>query len=407
MVQYTEWTLAVHEIKGKMDRGELIPDPDWQRDYIWNIKDEQLLIDSILRGLPIPKFYLTEEYNEEKGVSIHYVVDGQQRLKAIHKFLSNKFPISLDDKQYFFRDLDNTRQKKITTYKLSGHYLEDFTQSDINFLFKRLNSTGIKLNNIECWNNKYTGTNIFKMIKEIGNRYIDFYKDIVYTEENIKRMIPLDDIIDLCNCLSKNSVVSGSKSSLEIFLSNNKNISDTQANKLKLKFKKVVGNIQKILSKQELEASLFSKRTHFTSLFLAVGLLISDYYLLSQPDELREDLLNFIQSPNEEYKDSVLGAIRHKAKRELRTNILKEIILKYAVRLDEKRTFDNSIKRQLWRDYNKICQICKKEIRSFKAATVDHIIPWAIGGTTTPDNAQIAHRKCNQQKRDKLDFLVD
>jgi hypothetical protein len=35
------------------------------------------LIDSIITGMPIPKFYLTEEYDLKKGASIHYAVDGQ------------------------------------------------------------------------------------------------------------------------------------------------------------------------------------------------------------------------------------------------------------------------------------------------------------------------------------------
>ena len=55
MVEYGNWELYLHDIKGKIDRGELKPDPDWQRGYIWNLKDEKLLIDSILKGLPIPK----------------------------------------------------------------------------------------------------------------------------------------------------------------------------------------------------------------------------------------------------------------------------------------------------------------------------------------------------------------
>ena len=80
MVEYGDWEIAVHDIKGKMDRGELVPDPDWQRGYIWKLKDERLLIDSILKGMPIPKLYLTEEYDEKKGASIHYAVDGQQQI---------------------------------------------------------------------------------------------------------------------------------------------------------------------------------------------------------------------------------------------------------------------------------------------------------------------------------------
>jgi len=105
MPSYHPWETFVHEVKGKMERGELIPDPDWQRGYIWGPKDEQLLIDSILKGLPIPKFYLTQEYDSRKGVSIHYAVDGQQRLKAIYRFLTNEFPVVIKGKRYYFRDL--------------------------------------------------------------------------------------------------------------------------------------------------------------------------------------------------------------------------------------------------------------------------------------------------------------
>lgn len=336
MVKYGDWELRIHEIKGKIDRGELISDPDWQRGYIWKLGDEQLLIDSIIIGMPIPKFYLTEEYDERKEASIHYAVDGQQRLKAIHRFLDNKFSIQIEEKEYFFKDLDRSTQKKITTYKLNGHYLEDFAQADINFLFQRLNRTGIKLTNMEVWNNEFTGTKILSMIKKIRQEHKSFYQDIIYTEENIKRMLPLDDIIDLCNCLSKDSIQGGGKGKLESFLRNKKikEISDNESAKLKSKFRKVIANLQEIFSKQDIEASLYSKRTHFISLFLAIGMLIPKYYILTNPKQLKDDLLDFIQDPPNDYKESVLGAIRQKTKREKRVRMLQEIILKHSKKLE-------------------------------------------------------------------------
>ena len=148
MVSYSAWELYVSDVKGKMDRGELRPDPEWQRGYIWNPKDEQKLIDSILRGIPIPKFYLTEEWDPRKNASVHFAVDGQQRLKAIHQFLLNKFPVEIQGKTYYFKDLDSATQKTITRYKLNGHYMTDYKQADINLLFQRLNSTGVKLTNM-------------------------------------------------------------------------------------------------------------------------------------------------------------------------------------------------------------------------------------------------------------------
>lgn len=407
MVKYGNWELKIHEIKGKIDRGELIPDPDWQRGYIWKTRDEQLLIDSIIRGMPIPKFYLTEEYNARKGASIHYAVDGQQRLKAIHKFLDNKFSIKIqtEDREYFFKDLDRSMQQKITTYNLNGHYLEDFTQADINFLFQRLNRTGIKLTNMEVWNNEFNKTKILSMVNEIEQEHRSLYEDIVYTEENIKRMLPLDDIIDLCNCLSKDSIEGGGKRELESFLKNNKDILDNESAKLKSKFRKVIINLQEVFPKQDIEASLYSKRTHFISLFLAIGLLIPKYYILTNAKQLKDDLLDFIQDPLDEYKESVLGAIRHKTKRQKRARMLQEIVLKHSKKLDENRAFSKSLKQKFWRQYNHVYQICNKKIQ-YQNTTLDHIVPWAKGGKTEESNAQLAHRRCNQSKRDKIEKFV-
>lgn len=406
MVDYNYWELYVSDVKGKMERGELIPDPDWQRGYIWGLKDEQLLIDSILRQLPIPKFYLTEEYDVKKGASIHYVVDGQQRLKAIHRFLANKFPIEIDGKEYYFKDLDSETQKKITTYKLNGHYMTNYTQADVNFLFQRLNRTGIKLTNMEVWNNEYYDTNILNMIKEIHEENQDSYVNIIYTEENIKRMLPLDDIIDLCNCLKKESIESGSKQELESFLDQHKDIPYNQSSIIKSKFRKVINNINEIFSKQDLESSAYSKRTHFISLFLAAGLLIPNYYILTDTGKLKKDLLDFIENQPDEYRESVLGAIRQKAAREKRVSFFQEVILKYAKELDENRLFEESLRQKFWRKYEHTCQICGKEIRNYKDATLDHIEPWAKGGKTEGNNAQLSHKKCNQTKKDKFEEFV-
>lgn len=408
MVTYGDWQLAVHEIKGKMDRGELIPDPDWQRGYIWKPKDERLLIDSIITGIPIPKFYLTEEYDAKKGASIHYAVDGQQRLKAIYKFLNNEFYIDIEGKACYFKDLNISQQQKVTTYKFDGHYLQEFTQADINFLFQRLNSTGLKLTNMEVWNNEFFDTKVLSMVNEIEQEHGAYYENVVYTEENIKRMLPLDDVIDLCNCLNKGAVAGGGKAELDAFLKNSKDIAISESSALKSKFRKTIKNLAEILPKTDLQASSYSKRTHFNSLFLAIAFLIPKYYILSNPQQLEDDLLDFIENQPDVYKESVLGAIRQKAKRETRVRMLQKVILKYTKKLDTKRFFDEVLKQKLWRQSKPkhLCQICKRGIRGYEDATVDHIEPWAKGGKTVESNAQLAHKRCNQRKRDKVEQFV-
>ncbi|MHA1875158.1 MAG: DUF262 domain-containing protein [Promethearchaeota archaeon] len=58
------------------------------------------LIDSILRGIPIPKIYLTQEFDHIKQKTIHYVIDGQQRIKAIQFFLQNKYSITINNQEF-------------------------------------------------------------------------------------------------------------------------------------------------------------------------------------------------------------------------------------------------------------------------------------------------------------------
>ena len=60
--------------------------PDFQRGSVWSPPARVFLIDTILRGLPIPKIYLRTTTDIETMTSIRDVVDGQQRLRAILDF---------------------------------------------------------------------------------------------------------------------------------------------------------------------------------------------------------------------------------------------------------------------------------------------------------------------------------
>src|SRR3989344_6843071 len=69
------------------------PKPEYQRSPVWSKKQKQLLIDTIMRDLDIPKFYLRalkdSTYDWE-------VVDGQQRLRSIWEFRKGEYKISKD-----------------------------------------------------------------------------------------------------------------------------------------------------------------------------------------------------------------------------------------------------------------------------------------------------------------------
>ena len=79
---------ALDKIFKRRDRYEI---PDWQREEVWSLTKKQLLIDTILRGWKLPKFYFLRVSSEPDE---YEVVDGQQRLLSIFEFLDNQLSLS-------------------------------------------------------------------------------------------------------------------------------------------------------------------------------------------------------------------------------------------------------------------------------------------------------------------------
>jgi uncharacterized protein with ParB-like and HNH nuclease domain len=70
--------ISVREIFNKIKQGEIITDPDYQRNYIYDEDKASSVIESIMIGIPIPPIYTSENYNE-----VAEVIDGVQRLTSI------------------------------------------------------------------------------------------------------------------------------------------------------------------------------------------------------------------------------------------------------------------------------------------------------------------------------------
>src|ERR1039457_5019861 len=79
---------ALDKIYKRRDRYEI---PEWQRDEVWPPDRKQLLIDTILRGWELPKFYFAKVPDSSGEFE---VVDGQQRLMTIFEFFEGELLLS-------------------------------------------------------------------------------------------------------------------------------------------------------------------------------------------------------------------------------------------------------------------------------------------------------------------------
>jgi len=67
----------------------------------------------------------------------------------------------------------------------------------------------------------------------------------------------------------------------------------------------------------------------------------------------------------------------------------------------EPRLFTRAFRKQLF-DTDPTCSICQQQILSLDDAAVDHLIPYSLGGGTTPANGRLAHRYCNSARGNRV-----
>lgn len=97
-------------------KGKIILQPKFQRREVWSNKARSYLIDTIVRGLPVPKVYIRQKIDLNTKRSIREVVDGQQRLKAVFDFLDGNIVISKIHNQEYgsltFNEFSDIDKKK-------------------------------------------------------------------------------------------------------------------------------------------------------------------------------------------------------------------------------------------------------------------------------------------------------
>lgn len=120
--------------------------PVYQRQEIWSEGRNKLLIDSIFRGIDIPKLYLQYTVDNE-GREEWDCIDGHQRIKAIVGYFDGDFEYNGDT----FDDLSDAQKRLFEDYKLTIAEVTEITDEEVRLLFQRL-QLGIPLNSGEKLN---------------------------------------------------------------------------------------------------------------------------------------------------------------------------------------------------------------------------------------------------------------
>lgn len=180
----SDLTLSV--IKEMWDNKEILI-PEFQRNFVWSIKQSSLLIESFLIGLPVPQVFLYVDPTNKSQV-----IDGQQRILSAVYYLDGYFGSEnihgkrqvfrlqgLDESSPFFNkrfeDLTESHQRKIKGSVLRAINIRQLNPkgeaTSVYHIFERLNTGGTPLKPQEIRNCVFRGdfSNILKKLNEDTN----------------------------------------------------------------------------------------------------------------------------------------------------------------------------------------------------------------------------------------------
>lgn len=352
--------------------GTLTIQPEYQRNYIYaDGKKDVAVIDSVLRNYPLGLIYFNKLENGRLEV-----LDGQQRITSLGRYVTGKFAIKdANGMPQYFGALATDLQERILNTKLLIYECEG-EESEIKEWFKTINIAGVPLNEQELRNAVYSGPYVTLCKAEFSNsQNANVQKWSAYIAGAVNRQDYLERALEW---------VSGGK--IEAYMSHHR--FDNNINEVKAYFNSVIDWVSSVFTEVENEMR-----------GLEWGRLYETYHHQAyNPKEVRKKV-------QELYADSYVKN---------RKGIF-EYILGGCVdsKLLDVRVFDDATKKSVYaKQTNEAkekgisnCPYCamgndnnRTKIWALKDMDADHVTAWSKGGATDISNCQMLCKSHNRAK---------
>ena len=397
--------LSVCGIQARIDTN-----PDYQRPPAWSKSQKQLLIDTIIRGYDVPKFYWRQTSKSQPET--WEVVDGQQRLRAIFEYQKDSFGLPEDSEPINgnavaglkYSQLPINVRTDFDSYPLDVSVIQDPDPDEVEEMFLRLqNGTSLKAQEKR---NAMPG-NMRDLVREIGTHL--FFKSCNFKNGRLNfdlvaaQMIAIELAGEPTNVKAKN---------LNEMYQNHKSI-DLKGPVAK-KVTRVLDYLLRAFPKKTGELERYS----VVSLYILVSQCLENFVMEGKESDLANWFISleqerFVQNQfsGEDMDPDFLSyreAISHStdAVDSLKT---RDVFLSTRfflaqtelVARDGQRAFTHPQRLAIFRRDKQICQVrvkCSGIKCDWDAWEADHIIPHTMGGQTTVANGQVACPPCNASK---------
>jgi len=148
---------TIADVYQLIDEGKLVLRPDFQRKFVWTHEHQEAFIDTVLNGLPFPEIYVCEgEVDVQRLRTTRLVIDGQQRLTTIRNYIEGKHEHP-PTKVAPYQALTNDQKQDFLSYQIVMRDLGKVDEDTTREIFRRINLTKFKLDDVEIHNAVYDG----------------------------------------------------------------------------------------------------------------------------------------------------------------------------------------------------------------------------------------------------------
>ena len=332
--------------------GKLDVRPPYQREFVYNDKQRDAVIDTVTNGFPLNVMYWA---TRDDGT--YEIIDGQQRTISICQYVNGDFAFFF---KYFY-NLTKAETDKILDYELQI-YICSGTDSEKLKWFRTINIAGEKLTEQELRNAVYSGSWVSD-----AKRYFSKNNCAAYglASKYLNGSPIRQDYLETALLwISRNS-------GIEIYMGKHQH--DNNAIELWNYFQSVISWVKAIFPKYRKEMK-----------GIDWGLLYDKFHNGNlNVQQLETRMADLMKDSDIQKKSGIYPYVLDGDERHL--NI---------------RAFDDNTKREVYETQNGICKMCGNhfEIEQMEA---DHIKPWCQGGHTVKENCQMLCRDCNRKKSGK------
>ena len=359
--------------------GKLTIQPEYQRNYIYaDVKRDVAVIDSMLKGYPLGLIYFNKVTAENGDVRFE-VLDGQQRITSIGRFLTGE-PAIFDANgiPQYFSGLNTETQRLLENYELLVYECEG-SETEIKEWFKTINIAGIPLNNQELLNAVYSGEFVTAAKSVFSNsQNANMQKWQTYVSGDPRRQQILETALEW--------VAAHNNLSIGEYMSMHRR--DKSIDELKLYFTTVIDWISSVFECTESEMK-----------GLEWGRLYESYHATAyNPSEIQKKVLALYADPYVKDRKGIFEYVLGGEQEKKLLNI---------------RVFDDATKKSVYAAQTakaqatgrSNCPYCalsenanKNKIWKITEMDADHVTAWSKGGATDRANCEMLCKSHNRAK---------